>query len=390
MTNGLACIQSSSRTFFPQCLIWCLAVLVMVAGCQSDAQDPGPVLEAKFNDAGSVTLEEVAVVGEETGLLIGDPASVAVDSAGRVYVADSERARVWVLAPDGDSVGVVGREGRGPGEFVRPSFVHIGPHDSLFVLDGTNRRVSVFGSYPERAFAYSFHLKPSKNRTPSAVYSTLSGALWAMYARPKNPSLEAAGIWMVQVNREGDIVRDNLVRLPLNEAHQREPSPGRLISVDRPFGRKPVVAPDTRGRVCYGWTDSLAVRCKALDGTVAAVIDVEHEPLPVLREEIEQRRKNYEKEVLAMVEEAGWHRTYPAFEAMAIDRGNRFWVREPARADSFDDVHPWHVIDVENGTFRSTTIPAAQTVQAATTEYVYTTLRPIRPEVWVYRIRKPS
>ena len=87
-----------------------------------------------------------------------------------------------------------------------------------------------------------------------------------------------------------------------------------------------------------------------------------------------------------MVEAAGWHRTYPAFEAMAIDRANRFWIREPARVYSFDEVHPWHVIDVKRGTSQSATIPAAQTVQAATEEYVYTTLRPIRPEVWIYRI----
>ena len=308
-----------------------LLVFMLSAGCQPEDPEPGPALEAAFDPAGPLTLNEVRVVGDETGPLIGDPASLAVDSSGRVYVADPERSRVWVLTAKGDSVGALGRKGRGPGEFVRPGFVHVGPRDSLFVLDQVNRRVSVFSPHPERAFTYAFRLKPSRNRGPSAIYATPSGAFWGKYTRPKNPNLGAEGVWIVQVNRGGNIVQDDLVRLPLKEAHQREPSLGRLVGVDRPFGREPVVAPDAAGRICHGWTDSLTVRCTAPDGATTTVLDVEHEPLPVRPEEIERRRKNYGKDVLAMVEAAGWHRTYPAFEAMAIDRANRFWIREPAR-----------------------------------------------------------
>jgi len=372
-------------------------VLGLLVGCGTKGTETQLVLEEtqlaleeEFENAGSVELVEVAALGSESGPLIGDPISVAVDQLGTVYVADRKRAFVWTLSPEGDSLDAIGRSGRGPGEFIRPSWVTVGPNDSLFVYDGGNRRVSVFGPSPDRAFVYSFPLHSSEGRSPSAIYVTLSGKLMARYTRPKNPNLGPSGHWIVQVDRRGRIVKDDLVRLPLRELHFEQPTPGYFRSVERPFGRTPVFASDSEGRVCYGWTDSLHVRCRSLHGPDRTAFKVDHEPLPVRPEEIEQQKKIWDAERLAMIEEAGWHDTYPAFEAMAIDTADRFWIQGAARVQSFDDTHPWYIINAAAGTFRSTTLPAGQKVQAATEEYVYTTLRPIRPEVWVYRVSDGS
>ena len=200
-----------------------------------------------FDSAGPLTLNEVRVVGDETGPLIGDPASLAVDSSGRVYVADPERSRVWVLTAKGDSVGALGRKGRGPGEFVRPGFVHVGPHDSLFVLDQVNRRVSVFSPHPERAFTYAFRLKPSRNRGPSAIYATPSGAFWSKYTRPKNPNLGAEGVWIVQVNRSGE----HRPRRPRSSAPQGS-APARTFVRAPRGGRSAVRARASRSTRCRG------------------------------------------------------------------------------------------------------------------------------------------
>lgn len=365
-----------------------LGVLAMgsVVGCSTKGAEPKLAVEEEFENAGSIELVEVAAVGGESGPLIGDPISVAVDQQGNVYVADGHRSFVWVLSPEGDSLNTIGRSGQGPGEFTHPSWVTVGPNDSLFVYDGGRRRVSVFSPHPDRAFVYSFRLHLSEGRSPSAIYVAPSGELMARYTRPKNPNLGPSGQWIVQVDRSGHIVKDDLIRLPLREIHVEQPVPGHFRSMDRPFGRTSVFASDSKGRVCYGWTESLHVRCRSPDGSDRTVFKIDHEPIPVRPEEIEQRRDTWDAKSLSMVEEAGWHDSYPAFEAMVIDTADRFWIQGTTRAQSFGDVCPWYVIDATAGTFRSTTLPAGQKIQVATEEYVYTTLRPIRPEIWVYRV----
>lgn len=53
-------------------------------------------------------------------------------------------ASVRVFDSSGRPLRTIGRAGQGPGEFVRPSHLQIGPSDSLFVFDAGTQRLSVF------------------------------------------------------------------------------------------------------------------------------------------------------------------------------------------------------------------------------------------------------
>ena len=71
-----------------------------------------------------------------------DPQSLAVDGAGRVYVADDKPTVIKVFGPDGRFLHTIGREGEGPGEF-RNAFLAV--HGSqLVVHDPRLARTSVF------------------------------------------------------------------------------------------------------------------------------------------------------------------------------------------------------------------------------------------------------
>lgn len=73
--------------------------------------------------------------------------ALALDDQGRIYVADRSEPRIWIFAPDGESIRAFGREGRGPGEM--QYVLGIRPAESPRPLCDPGRTVErgVFGEY---------------------------------------------------------------------------------------------------------------------------------------------------------------------------------------------------------------------------------------------------
>ena len=78
---------------------------------------------------------------------------------GTIYVADDLNHHVAVYAADGALLTRIGREGRGPGEFLAPWRITVDSYDSLFVWDQGLGRVSIFD--PTFKFVRSFILMRS-------------------------------------------------------------------------------------------------------------------------------------------------------------------------------------------------------------------------------------
>ena len=73
-----------------------------------------------------------------------DPAGVAIDTSDMVYVSENDNHRVSVFTSDGQFVTSFGRRGNGPGEFARPRGLAVDDCGVVYVCDGGNERVQVF------------------------------------------------------------------------------------------------------------------------------------------------------------------------------------------------------------------------------------------------------
>ena len=75
---------------------------------------------------------------------LGDIADLAMDPTGQLFIAERGPARIVRYSPEGNRLGVVGREGGGPGEYQTSFLAWTG--GVLFVHDPQQQRTSVFDS----------------------------------------------------------------------------------------------------------------------------------------------------------------------------------------------------------------------------------------------------
>lgn len=66
---------------------------------------------------------------------LGQLTGVAMDAKGNVYVSDFAEHKIWVFDMRGRSQRAIGRQGQGPGEFLAPTGIAIGPDGKLYVRD---------------------------------------------------------------------------------------------------------------------------------------------------------------------------------------------------------------------------------------------------------------
>ena len=90
-----------------------------------------------------LSFKQDAIYGDTEDVFIGNIRDIAVDDLGRVFIADPTIMVVHAFEPDGQYIGQLGREGRGPGEFsnIRSLNVH---RDRLYAYDPSQYRMHIF------------------------------------------------------------------------------------------------------------------------------------------------------------------------------------------------------------------------------------------------------
>ena len=95
-------------------------------------------------------LAEIGARGSEPGEL-SEPAGVALDGAGNVWVADRGNNRIQAFTPDGALLQRFGERGVGAGQFIEPTSVSVACNGLVTVADADNNRAQAFQFPPSTA-----------------------------------------------------------------------------------------------------------------------------------------------------------------------------------------------------------------------------------------------
>lgn len=117
-----------------------LMIVLLVAGCRSEPPPPPTANRA----AAEWQLEALADIAPGGDSAFTRLVSLTADRDGNIYAADRGTGQVRVFDSLGAPVSVIGRRGRGPGEF-REIYALAWAGDTLAVLDPGNQRVELLG-----------------------------------------------------------------------------------------------------------------------------------------------------------------------------------------------------------------------------------------------------
>jgi DNA-binding beta-propeller fold protein YncE len=125
--------------------------------------------QVKVFDLEGNLLSEIGHRGDGDGEF-NFPTFAAVDSQGRLYVADTANFRVQIFGPDGKFIRKFGRAGNTVGEFGRPKAVALDSFGNVYVLDSHYSNVQIFNQQGEVLLTFGgTGLYPGLLLNPTAI-----------------------------------------------------------------------------------------------------------------------------------------------------------------------------------------------------------------------------
>ena len=297
-----------------------------------------------WNDTSTARLVEESRWSGEDGTPgeIGQPQSLAVDEAGRVYVVDTKPAAIKVFAPDGALIRTIGAEGEGPGEF-RIGFIavrggYLALHDPRLsrttVWDTAGTLIKSWHS----ACCYWTDIQIDREQR---IYVPSAGGF--------KPGQERQGTPWVRWSMDG--VALDTVWVPNRESGKvwtitsKGPGGKNVMSMSTgvPFQPSLTYALHPEGGIVYGWTGEYSVVRSGTGRDSLRVFGRTWTPEPIddarrraeLEDRIREPAKTYgEANVRAAFKLEDLPGTLPAFMNLRVDLSGRTWVRRHVVADT--------------------------------------------------------
>ena len=243
---------------------------------------------------------------------------LAVDDAGRIYLADETFQDIRVFAAQGDFLRRFGGRGEGPGEFQNLVGIAWHPVGVLLAMDRDTRTITVFDSLGTVLSTAEHHSGPA--------WTPLTDTLGFLYEQASDSPPWARLLLKHRVLPDFALATADTIALPA-----REPAPDSFPTFWRPLWS---AGPD--GSIWHGNTLRYRLyKVSELRDTTRIVELRRTAPLLVDRE----------REQLAAAMGLPPHalpRYKPVMGAFDIARDGRIWVRRP---DAYQTINEWEVFD---------------------------------------------
>jgi hypothetical protein len=312
-------------------------------------------------------------------------------SDGTIVVANGGTHQLRFYGPDGALTSTAGRQGSGPGEFEMLASLEKLADDSLLALDMRHRRLSVFTADGQ-------HVRdvPLQGSSP-LLFVTLIGPLGDgtflasapnvrmgpdLFNRPLGPTRDS--IQLVRVDASGATV-DTLGVFPGPRVNVKSVDMGpRTMPMGVPvvFSSMTVTAA-AEGVAYVGITDTYEIAAYAPTGEVRRIIRKTHAPRVVTEADKERyqelirsraaptgnaQMRAMMQQMSAVMADAEFAETFPAFGRMLVDAGGNLWVSDSRPSE--DEPQLWTVFDSDGRLLGGTTIPAKLVVTEIGADYV--------------------
>jgi hypothetical protein len=273
---------------------------------------------------------------------------------GEIVVANTGSLQMRFYDLEGKHLRAVGREGGGPGEFMRMGAIWRLGEDSLVVFDFGNNRLSVHGI--DGSFGRTLRLEHVTAAIPLPMGVFADGKILAYWHLVSEGSTTEGlqriprmyGIW----DADGSFV-DSLARLPGSELFSVSVGPEHSVATGRPFGRAPV---EIAGgdRWYYGSSDRYEIEVRGMDGTLQRLMRRPVPNRPVTKDliadrerRLRQRRAERGATSATPFDDIPYPADMPPYESLRLDAGGNLWVayyrleEEPVRWAVFDPEGRW-------------------------------------------------
>ena len=295
-----------------------------------------------------ITLEQRLSIGAEFGGIT----AVVPDDRGRIFAADYVNQTIWVFAPDGARLGVLGRRGHGPGEFTGLRDIAT-RGDTLYALDQSQQRITLFslgGDQPR--LARTMRLSVAGESPGLANYSLLapsgSADLLVAFMPPTTPSKvpgQLRSVALRTVDGSGKVgatvaTMKDMDWLIINEPHSVSPLP---------FGGRPVMRVGGDGQLYFGRTDQPTITRHTLGGRQLGQEELDITRLPVTQQDFDDLRASHVSNggqaaarlVYGRVDQARRAGMIPSvkplYKDFVVDQGGAVWVHVITERDQLQN-----------------------------------------------------
>lgn len=359
----------------PITIIVILAGLMMVVGCsiQPEVEIPEHIKElekltvysADHGPLSSIRFEEEQQFGEIYPALlppsIGFGPAMAVDRNGNVYLANKGQKTIHVYHPDGRHLTDIGREGKGPGEFIRITAIRI-QHNRLLVYDSNLTRIQIFSLNPVELSQTIIldtqswdRFEEVRSTIPHTIFGLQDSTFLAGLLLNERSDRSYLGYYLL--NGEGNIMSGKMFEQQRLLNYQGTVDDGGEVYVQLPFTSKGIVKVAPDGTIYHANSRDFLIRIYRADGEYQRAIYYPFDRDPLERKEALDQFSPW---LHSAVRDADFPDTWPALESMFVDDQERIWV-----STIVDDkeVYQWWVLEHSGKLLARFTWPSHESIQ---------------------------